>query len=126
MGAGVGGECRICAAPGFLDSRLRYAARRNSYCSRFEWRAIRQLFEAPALVVAFDERSDGRAHLGEVSKDPAVDGLLLERAIPALDDPVGFRPVLRQRQRSAQLAEENPLHRRVSETVLDGQKAWPI
>ena len=26
----------------------------------------------------------------EMSKDPAVDGLLLERAIPALDDPVGF------------------------------------
>ena len=25
-----------------------------------------------------------------MSKDPAVDGLLLERAIPALDDPVGF------------------------------------
>ena len=49
------------------------------------------LFEAPALVVAFDERSDGRAHLGEVSKDPAVDGLLLERAIPVLDVPVGFR-----------------------------------
>ena len=58
--------------------------------ARFAWRAIRQLLEAPARVVAFDERSDGRAHLGEVSKDPAVDGLLLERAIPALDDPVGF------------------------------------
>ena len=29
---------------------------------------MRQLFEAPALVVAFDERSDGRAGLGEVSK----------------------------------------------------------
>ena len=26
-----------------------------------------------------------------MSKDPAVDGLLCERAIPALDDPVGFR-----------------------------------
>ena len=51
----------------------------------------RQLFEAPALVVAFDERSDGGAHVGEVVKDPAVDRLLLERAIPALDDPVGFR-----------------------------------
>ena len=59
--------------------------------ARFEWRAIRQLFEAPALVVVFDERSDGGAHLSEVSKDPAVDRLLLERAIPALDDPVGFR-----------------------------------
>ena len=58
--------------------------------ARFEWRAIRQLLKAPALVVVFDERSDGRAHLGEVSKDPAVDGLLLERAIPALDDAVGF------------------------------------
>ena len=34
---------------------------------------------------------DGRAHVGEISKDTAVDGLLLERAIPALDDPVGFR-----------------------------------
>ena len=41
-------------------------------------------------MVAFDERFDGRAHLGEVSKGPAVDGLLLERAIPALDDAVGF------------------------------------
>ena len=40
---------------------------------------------------AFGELGDGRAHLGKVSKDPAVDGLLLERAIPALDDPVGFR-----------------------------------
>ena len=59
--------------------------------ARFEWRAIRQLFEAPTLVVAFDERSDGGAHVGEVVKDPAVDRLLLERAIPALDDPVGFR-----------------------------------
>ena len=59
--------------------------------ARFERRAIRQLLEAPALIVAFDELGDGGAHLGEVSKDPAVDGLLLERAIPALDDPVGFR-----------------------------------
>ena len=66
--------------------------------ARFERRAIRQLFAAPALVEAGDERSDGRAHLGEVSKDPAVDGLLLERAIPALDDPVGFR--LFQQRRS--------------------------
>ena len=56
--------------------------------TRFAWRAIRQLLEAPALVVAFDELGDGRAHVGEISKDPAVDGLLLERAIPALDDPV--------------------------------------
>ena len=39
----------------------------------------------------FDELGDGRAHVGEISKDPAVDGLLLERAIPALDDPVGVR-----------------------------------
>ena len=59
--------------------------------ARFERRAIRELLEAPALVVAFDERGDGGAHLSEVSKDPAVDGLLLERAVPALDDPVGFR-----------------------------------
>ena len=59
--------------------------------ARFERRAVRQLLEAPALVVAFDELGDGRAHLGEVSKDPAVDGLLLERAIPTLDDAVGFR-----------------------------------
>ena len=51
---------------------------------------IRQLLEAPALVVAFDELGDGGAHVGEVLKDPAVDRLLLQRAIPALDDPVGF------------------------------------
>ena len=49
-----------------------------------------RISRAPALVVAFDELGDGRAHVGEISKDPAVDGLLLERAIPALDDPVGF------------------------------------
>ena len=42
-------------------------------------------------VVAFDELGDGGTHVGEMSKDPAVNGLLLERAIPALDDPVGFR-----------------------------------
>ena len=28
--------------------------------------------------------------MSQRAKDPAVDGLLLERAIPALDDPVGF------------------------------------
>ena len=45
-----------CTAPGFLDTRLRYAAWRSSYCSRASsGRAIRQLLEAPALVVAFDE-----------------------------------------------------------------------
>ena len=50
-----------------------------------------RLLEAPAPIVAFDEPSDGGAHFGQVSEDPAVDCLLLERAIPALDDPVGFR-----------------------------------
>ena len=56
-------------------------------------RALRAACDTPAslaLVVAFDELGDGRAHVGEMSKDPTVDGLLLERAIPALDDPVGF------------------------------------
>lgn len=56
-----------------------------------EWCAIGQLLEAPAPVVAFDELGDGGAHVGEVLKGPAVDGLLLERAIPALDDAVGLR-----------------------------------
>ena len=42
--------------------------------------------EIPRLVARALERT-----LGEVVKDPAVDRLLLERAIPALDDPVGFR-----------------------------------
>ena len=61
------------------------------FLARFERRAIRQLLEAPAPIVAFDEPGDGGAHFGQVSEDPAVDCLLLERAIPALDDPVGFR-----------------------------------
>ena len=50
-----------------------------------------QLREAPAPVVALDELGDGGAHVGEILKDPAVDGLLLERAIPAFDDAVGLR-----------------------------------
>ena len=61
------------------------------FLARFERRAVRQLIEAPAPIVAFDEPGDGGAHFGQVSEDPAVDCLLLERAIPALDDPVGFR-----------------------------------
>ena len=41
------------------------------FLARFERRAIRQLLEAPALIVAFDEPGDGGAHVGQVSKDPA-------------------------------------------------------
>ena len=61
------------------------------FLARFERRAVRQLLKAPAPIVVFDEPGDGGAHFGQVSEDPAVDCLLLERAIPALDDPVGFR-----------------------------------
>ena len=79
-----------CTRTRFLDTRLRYAAWRSSYSSRSSLGVRYASFRAPALVVAFDEIGNGRAHVGEISKDPAVDGLLLERAIPALDDPVGF------------------------------------
>ena len=40
-------------------------------------------FEAPALIVAFDEL--GAAHLGEVSKDPAVDGSPFQRSTSPLN-----------------------------------------
>ena len=40
------------------------------FLARFERRAIRQLLEAPALIVAFDEPGDGGAHFGQVSGRP--------------------------------------------------------
>ena len=50
-----------------------------------------QLLEAPVAVVALDELGDGGPHVGEISKDAAVDRLLLEGSIAALNDAVGFR-----------------------------------
>ena len=64
----------VCTAPGFLDTNLGYAAWRSSYSlAGLERRTIRELLEAPVLVVAFDELGNGGAHVGEASKDPAVD-----------------------------------------------------
>ena len=71
---------------------MRYAAWRSSYSSRASLGVRYASFSRRhALAVAFDELGVGRAHVGEISKDPALDGSLLERAIPALDDAVGFR-----------------------------------
>ena len=59
-------------------------------------RALRVACDTPAFRGASPGCSvrrtqDGGAHGGEVVKDSAVGRLLLERAIQALDDPVGFR-----------------------------------
>ncbi len=59
--------------------------------ARFDRRLISELLEAPALIVPLDELGDGGAHVVEVLKDPAVDCLLLERAIPPFHDAIRFR-----------------------------------
>ena len=43
------------------------------------------------MIVAFLERGDGEAPFLDVSKDAAVNGLFLERAVEALGDAVGLR-----------------------------------
>src|SRR5205085_10562754 len=66
---------------------------------RAEWKARRawmgglvaEFFEAPVVVVEMDEGGDGGAELGEVLIGSAVDDLLLEGAVEALDDAVGLR-----------------------------------
>ena len=80
-------------APGFLDTRLRYAAWRSSYSSRASIGVRYASFSLFASTGCSVRRtSDGRAHLGEVVKDPAVKlACSLRRAIPALDDADGFR-----------------------------------
>ena len=59
------------------------------FLARFERRAVRQLLEAPAPIVAFDEPGDGGAHFGQVSEDPAVDCLLCT-APGFLDTSLGY------------------------------------
>ena len=49
-----------------------------------------EFFEAPVVVVSVDEGGDGGAELGEVLVGAAVDDLLLEGAVEAPDDAVGF------------------------------------
>ena len=38
------------------------------FLARFERRAVRQLLETPAPIVAFDEPGDGGAHFGQVGR----------------------------------------------------------
>src|SRR2546430_8327157 len=52
---------------------------------------VAEFFEAPVVVVLVDEGGDGGAELGEVLIGAPVDDLLLEGAVEALDDAVGFR-----------------------------------
>src|SRR5438105_2590099 len=53
-----------------------------------DWGLVAELFEAPAVVVLVDEGGDGGAELGEAWIGAAVDELLLEGAVEALDDAV--------------------------------------
>jgi len=50
-----------------------------------------EFFEVPVVVVGVDEGGDGGAELGEVLVSAAVDDLLLEGTVEALDDAVGLR-----------------------------------
>ena len=56
----------------------------------FDWGLVAEFFEAPVVVVDGDEGGDGGAELGEVFVGAAVDDLLLEGAVEAFDDAVGF------------------------------------
>ena len=56
----------------------------------FNGRLVAEFFEAPVVVVDGDEGGDGGAELGEVFVGAAVDDLLLEGAVEAFDDAVGF------------------------------------
>ncbi len=51
---------------------------------------VAEFFEAPVVVVNGDECGDGGPEFGEVFVGAAVDDLLLEGAVEAFDDSVGF------------------------------------
>ena len=49
-----------------------------------------EFFEVPVVVVKGDEGGEGGTELGEVLVGAAVDDLLLEGAVEAFDDAIGF------------------------------------
>ena len=51
---------------------------------------VAEFFEAPVVVGGVDEGGYGGAELGEVFGGASVDDLLLESAVEAFDDAVGF------------------------------------
>ena len=59
--------------------------------SCFKWRPEPELLGSPVCVVVLDELAHRLAYLFQTPEDPAVDGLLFERAIEALGHPVGLR-----------------------------------
>ncbi len=76
------------------------------FLARFERRAVRQLLEAPAPIVPFDEPGDGGAHFGQVGRPgrPAATSPL-HRSRP----PPGPRPHLQIDLSSEPLVRDRPL-----------------
>jgi hypothetical protein len=48
------------------------------------------VFETPVAIVTFSELCEGLAHLLEVTKEAAMNDLLVERPIEAFDDTIGL------------------------------------